>query len=417
MADLLTPTATAALDGVGEITEVRSQPRRQTRPADRATATALGLGFLAFAATTAARAHDLDGRSAAVSLALVALYGIAYRTEFLAATGSAVPTEPVLVALLFTAPIGLVPALVTAGLLLGGSLRATGRSLGHELLVRVTSGWHCAGPVLVLWLAGVDRPTGERWPWLALALALQFAVDATVAFVRCRALGGRTRSLIGPLRFTFTVDALLAPLALCVVTAAGRSAGLVVLVALPVALVRLLARDRIEHLSTALTLGEALRHERSGARVDPLTGLANRRAWEEAVADAERDRRNGATVEVLMADVDHLKRVNDTYGHDAGDELLQTFAAILAAGAPGGTVAARIGGDEFGVLRIGPGHELPALVPALQAALSGRRTSCGAAVAASFGVAACPPETTVADAVRLADTRLVADKQDRRASR
>lgn len=417
MADLLTPTATAALDGVGEIVEVRSQPRRRARPADRVTATVLGLGFLTFAAVTAARTHELDRRTVALSLALVALYGIAYRTEFLAATGSAVPTQPVLVALLFTAPIGLVPALVTVGLLLGGSLRATGRTSVHELLVRVTSGWHCAGPVLVVWLAGIDRPTGDRWPWLALALALQFAVDAAVAFVRCRAVGGRVSTLVGPLRFTFTVDALLAPLAACVVVAAGRSAGLVALVALPVVLVRLLARDRIAQLSTALTLGEALQHERSGARVDPLTGLANRRAWEEAVADAERDRRNGMTVEVLMADVDHLKRVNDTYGHDAGDELLQTFAALLASATPAGAVTARIGGDEFGVLRAGPGHELPTLVPGLQAALAGRRTSCGASVAASFGVAACPPETSVADAVRLADARLVADKQGRRASR
>ena len=417
MADAL--AGTAALTDVGEIVEIRRRRRTQTRPLDRATAIAFGGGFLAFAAASAARTHDLDARSLGLSVALVALYGIAYRTEFIAATGSAVPTEPVLVALLFTAPIGLVPAFVVAGLLLGGRLRGGETTLVHELLVRATSGWHCAGPVLVVWLTDIGEPRADRWGWLLLALGLQFTVDAAVAVVRCVALGVAPGRVVAPLRFTFTVDALLAPLAMCVVIAAHPSFAVVVLTAVPVLLVRVLSRDRAQHLATALTLGEALQSERGEARVDPLTGLANRRAWEEAVADAERGRDRAAhlTVEVLMADVDHLKRVNDTFGHDAGDDLLQAFATVLRDAAPGDAVVARIGGDEFGILRIGPGRALDELALRVRSALPDRAIACGAPVSASFGVAGCPPETSVSDAVRHADTRLVADKQHRGAAR
>jgi diguanylate cyclase (GGDEF)-like protein len=137
------------------------------------------------------------------------------------------------------------------------------------------------------------------------------------------------------------------------------------------------------------------------------------------VTDAERGRgvADHLTVEVLMADVDHLKRVNDTFGHDAGDDLLQVFAAVLRDAAPVDAVVARIGGDEFGILRIGPGRALDELALRVRSALPDRAIACGAPVSASFGVAGCPPESSVTDAVHRADTRLVADKQHRRAAR
>jgi diguanylate cyclase (GGDEF)-like protein len=384
----------------------------------------LGAGFVGFAVVCASQAQLAHWRTAAIVIALVVVYGAARRTEFVAATGSTVPTEPVLVALLFTAPIALVPALVLAGLLLGGVWTNSPGGTGHELLVRSASAWHCAGPVVVLWLAGLHSPSLDRWPVLLVALASQFVGDGIVAVVRCTALGVSRRRLAGPLCFTFAVDALLAPLAVCIVLATRSSAAIVVFVALPVALLRVLAVDRNQQLSTAVTLGKALKSVRSEARVDPMTGLANRRAWEEAVVVAEQAvgsrHRRGMTTVVLMADMDHLKVVNDHFGHAAGDDLLRAFASTVASVAPEGAMVARIGGDEFGVLFSAPADGARAvddLVQRLRAAMMQCTIPCGERVSASLGMASCPPAASVADAIRLADAAAATDKGARQARR
>ena len=84
---------------------------------------------------------------------------------------------------------------------------------------------------------------------------------------------------------------------------------------------------------------------------DPLTGLANRSYFDELLSDAIREgdaqqQRAG----LLFLDVDHFKRVNDTYGHDAGDMTLRTVASRLREEFKTPATVARIGGDEFGVL-------------------------------------------------------------------
>ena len=85
------------------------------------------------------------------------------------------------------------------------------------------------------------------------------------------------------------------------------------------------------------------------AKTDPLTGLANRRAVEEALArEMDRSRRHGAPLAVLMIDVDHLKRINDQHGHDAGDDVLRRLAALIAETVRSVDVPGRwTGGDEF----------------------------------------------------------------------
>jgi diguanylate cyclase (GGDEF)-like protein len=85
---------------------------------------------------------------------------------------------------------------------------------------------------------------------------------------------------------------------------------------------------------------------------DPLTGLANRRVADSA---AEAALESGRETCIVMCDVDGLKRVNDELGHDAGDDLLRSVADVLrrAADALPGTVAARIGGDEFCLVTVG----------------------------------------------------------------
>jgi diguanylate cyclase (GGDEF)-like protein len=84
---------------------------------------------------------------------------------------------------------------------------------------------------------------------------------------------------------------------------------------------------------------------------DPLTGLNNRTVLRaELESRFEEFQRHGKVFSVLMLDVDHLKGVNETYGHPAGDEVLKQVAALLRRGARGRDVVGRYGGEEFAVL-------------------------------------------------------------------
>ena len=92
-------------------------------------------------------------------------------------------------------------------------------------------------------------------------------------------------------------------------------------------------------------LHQALRQE---ARCDAKTGLLNSETWRsEASAAWERGRRTGTPFTVLIVDLDHFKRVNDTYGHLAGDEVLVAVAAALVASVRKGDLVGRFGGEEF----------------------------------------------------------------------
>ncbi|HEY6316603.1 MAG TPA: GGDEF domain-containing protein [Acidimicrobiia bacterium] len=103
----------------------------------------------------------------------------------------------------------------------------------------------------------------------------------------------------------------------------------------------------------ALTLRNArlLDEVRRLATRDELTGLANRRLFEETLAlEVGRHRRTGAPLSVIALDVDYFKAINDEYGHPAGDAVLRLIAAALRGGTKAYDVPARTGGDEFLVL-------------------------------------------------------------------
>ena len=86
------------------------------------------------------------------------------------------------------------------------------------------------------------------------------------------------------------------------------------------------------------------------ALTDPLTGLANRRSFDlELRAIATRASRS-SPAHLVMADIDHFKRVNDVHGHDIGDEVLRIVGEILLAHVRRDNLVARVGGDEFGLL-------------------------------------------------------------------
>ena len=90
---------------------------------------------------------------------------------------------------------------------------------------------------------------------------------------------------------------------------------------------------------------------RNLAMLDPLTGLYNRRFAEQRLAaEVSRSERKGHPLTVLTLDLNNFKEINDTYGHAAGDLVLQEFAAHLNKVIRGSDLAARLGGDEFLVL-------------------------------------------------------------------
>lgn len=87
------------------------------------------------------------------------------------------------------------------------------------------------------------------------------------------------------------------------------------------------------------------------ARHDPLTGLLNRRAlWSELAREWSRAARDGSPLACVMLDLDFFKRINDLYGHAAGDEALRAVAAVIRAEARPMDLASRYGGEEFCVI-------------------------------------------------------------------
>jgi diguanylate cyclase (GGDEF)-like protein len=87
---------------------------------------------------------------------------------------------------------------------------------------------------------------------------------------------------------------------------------------------------------------------RNLAMIDPLTGLYNRRFAEQRLAaEVARSERRGHPLTVLTLDLNNFKEINDTYGHPAGDQVLQEFASRLNKVVRGSDLAVRLGGDEF----------------------------------------------------------------------
>lgn len=142
------------------------------------------------------------------------------------------------------------------------------------------------------------------------------------------------------------------------------------------------------------------------SRTDPLTGLPNRRGWadiiERAAARAQRDRSSGC---IAILDIDHFKRFNDTYGHDAGDALLVESAAAWGASLRGVDALARWGGEEFVVLLS------DASLDKAQVSLDRLRSATPRGQTVSVGVTTWPPGEPVADAIHRADAALYRAKE------
>jgi diguanylate cyclase len=96
---------------------------------------------------------------------------------------------------------------------------------------------------------------------------------------------------------------------------------------------------------------EHLEEQRQKALIDPLTGLPNRAAWSERLDhEVARWQQHGNTLLLAMLDLDHFKRINDNYGHLAGDKVLKIIAGVLCKRLRGSDFIARFGGEEFVLL-------------------------------------------------------------------
>lgn len=85
--------------------------------------------------------------------------------------------------------------------------------------------------------------------------------------------------------------------------------------------------------------------------IDPLTGALNRRAFDMAkIETVNTANKQGAGFGVIILDIDHFKHINDTYGHQAGDKVLQMFTAVVKSSLREKDFFARIGGEEFAII-------------------------------------------------------------------
>ena len=155
---------------------------------------------------------------------------------------------------------------------------------------------------------------------------------------------------------------------------------------------------------------------------DPVTGLPNRRMIDDELCAAiARATRSGRPPAVLFLDLDRLKPVNDSYGHEAGDLILQGVAHRLSSTIRRGDLAGRYGGDEFVVIAeelADPVHEVAHLVERLDSVLSNPHNigSLSIQVRASIGSAIWEPGMPFDALVSAADRSMYEEKERRRST-
>jgi diguanylate cyclase (GGDEF)-like protein len=152
---------------------------------------------------------------------------------------------------------------------------------------------------------------------------------------------------------------------------------------------------------------EIMALQRTESEIDMLSGLVNRRGFDRRVQDLFRSYPNGPHA-IILCDLDHFKRINDTFGHQIGDAVIQAFGEHLRNCTAEGSAAGRLGGEEFALFL--PGTDVDVAVQIAQRlrleTMSLRNLPPSLTVTASFGVAAVSAEQGLAEAYRQADQAL-----------
>lgn len=151
------------------------------------------------------------------------------------------------------------------------------------------------------------------------------------------------------------------------------------------------------------------------AETDALTGLMNRRAGERYFQEMkDRSYREGFFINVVMGDIDFFKKVNDTYGHDAGDEVLEVLSGIFRETVDGKGAAVRWGGEEFLFLLTGMnGDEAFMMIEKLRRRIEGTVIPTGEEelhVTMTFGLEEVGRDQTMEDVLEAADRKLYMGK-------
>jgi diguanylate cyclase len=161
---------------------------------------------------------------------------------------------------------------------------------------------------------------------------------------------------------------------------------------------------------------------RKESMTDPLTGIANRKAFDEALLAATTAvARDGEEVTLLLCDIDHFKLFNDTWGHQTGDQVLRLVASCLGENTKGRDTAARYGGEEFGVVLRGTGleaatrvaNQIRGLVETKKLVKKSTGDILGA-ITISIGVAQFGPDEIGETVIRRADACLYGAKHNGR---
>jgi diguanylate cyclase (GGDEF)-like protein len=250
---------------------------------------------------------------------------------------------------------------------------------------------------------GVPRPRRGVAAPSAVDLLLARPRASDPALVIAERIAIRARSVYG-LKHTLT-----APLA----TDSGVVGAIVVsrrtAEAWPASAQRILV-GAAEEASAALSRAYSHREAEARASTDALTGLPNRRYFDEFCALLARRRRSEDAIGILMVDIDRFKVLNDTHGHAVGDEVLRAVAAAIAGAVREDDVPARFGGEEFAVLLRNPSpseaFEVGERVRESVAALDLSRFGVAAA-SVSVGVSVGgEPGEPIADLIERADRAL-----------
>jgi HD-GYP domain-containing protein (c-di-GMP phosphodiesterase class II) len=259
-----TDAATKPVIAVDEHAPIEAQRARQTAPlprADRVLAAVLGGGFLAVAVPITVLLPSERSPSVLVVFGLIAAYAAAFRLDFEVGAGFAIPTELVLVPMLFILPLGVVPICVAGAILLARMIDGARRALHVErTLLGVADAWHAFGPVVVLAAAGQTSPRLGHWPIYVAALMAQFLVDFAATSVRGRvALGIPAHEQLRSFSPVWLMDSALAPVGLAVAITAAETSYAFLLVLPLVGLLSLFAREHRTQIDRTLELSHAYR--------------------------------------------------------------------------------------------------------------------------------------------------------------
>jgi HD-GYP domain-containing protein (c-di-GMP phosphodiesterase class II) len=351
--------------GTELVARARVRERLGLSGSDGLIAIVLAGGFLATAVGCAVLLPPIRHFSPAAAIVAVLVYAAVSHVRFEVSNLWVVPTQLVLVPMLFTLPPRSVPFLVAAGLILGKLPDfARGRLSIGKAHFSLVDAWHSVGPVLVLSLAGGAAPSWSHIPLYLAALVAQFATDFTPGAIWSRTAFGiplveHARSM----RVTFLVDAALAPVGLVVAIAAGGRIWAVAVVLPLVGLLQFFARERQVRIDHALELGQAYRGTAMllGDVIeadDEYTGAHSRDVVELVLAVSDRMglaplQRQRAEFAALLHDVGKVKIpleiINKPGPLDKTERALMNTHTII-----GQTMLERIGGllgDVGGIVR------------------------------------------------------------------